>query len=287
MGQSLARIKRRINTVQSTRKITNSMKLISSVKLRKINKIVELEGFYFSAMKRILSDAIFYNKENVDNNYKTEFIKSYPEAKKKLYILVTSNMGLCGGYNNNIIRLLKNIYVAGDEIMVIGEKGYLALTKEEDIKLDTSFLHILSGYSLTKVSGLTNHVMKRYLTKEYKEIDLVYTRYKNSIAFIPEVKKILPIEVHENKNAAYSPIYEPSKDAVVDEVIKQYLKSLLYNLIYNAIQSEESSRRNTMDAADKNAQDLVDDLKLEYNKARQGAITQEITEVVNGSNAVK
>ena len=92
---------------------------------------------------------------------------------------------------------------------------------------------------------------------------------------------------HENKNAAYSPIYEPSKDAVVDEVIKQYLKSLLYNLIYNAIQSEESSRRNTMDAADKNAQDLVDDLKLEYNKARQGAITQEITEVVNGSNAVK
>ena len=148
-------------------------------------------------MKRILSDAIFYNKENVDNNYKTEFIKSYPEAKKKLYILVTSNMGLCGGYNNNIIRLLKNIYVAGDEIMVIGEKGYLALTKEEDIKLDTSFLHILSGYSLTKVSGLTNHVMKRYLTKEYKEIDLVYTRYKNSIAFIPEVKKILPIEVHD------------------------------------------------------------------------------------------
>src|SRR5574344_28506 len=288
MGQSLARIKRRINTVQSTRKITNSMKLISSVKLRKINKQMELEDFYHRAMTRVLNDTIFTNKDNPDSNkFTTEFIKTYPEATKTLYVIITSTMGLCGGYNNNIIKEFKNLYKKGDEVIVVGEKAFLALSKENDLVIESRFIHLAQGYDLTKVSELRDYLIKKYFSKEYKEIDLMYTRYKNSISFIPDCVRVLPISVDPNERYTYSPLYEPSKEEVVDEVIREYLNSMLYTRIYSAFLSEESSRRNTMDAADKNASDLVDKLKLDYNKARQSEITQEITEVINGSNAVK
>jgi F-type H+-transporting ATPase subunit gamma len=288
MGQSLARIKRRINTVQSTRKITNSMKLISSVKLRKINKQMELEDFYHRAMARVLNDTIFTNKDNPDSNkFTTEFIKTYPEATKTLYVIITSTMGLCGGYNNNIIKEFKNLYKKGDEVIVVGEKAFLALSKENDLVIESRFIHLAQGYNLTKVSELRDYLIKKYFSKEYKEIDLMYTRYKNSISFIPDCVRVLPISVDPNERYTYSPLYEPSKEEVVDEVIREYLNSMLYTRIYSAFLSEESSRRNTMDAADKNASDLVDKLKLDYNKARQSEITQEITEVINGSNAVK
>jgi len=288
MGQSLARIKRRINTVQSTRKITNSMKLISSVKLRKISKQVELENYYHRAMARVLNDAIFTNKDNPDcANFTTSFIEVNLIAVKTLYVIVTSTMGLCGGYNNNVIREFKNHYKVGDEVVVIGEKAFLNLSKEKDLTIETKFIHLAQGFNLAKVSILRDYLIDKYLTHEYKEIDFVYTDYRNSISFIPKVVKILPLEVDPNERYAYSPIYEPNKKEVVDAIIKEYLKSTLYDRFCSAFLSEESSRRNTMDAADKNARDLVDKLRLEYNKARQSEITQEITEVINGSSAVK
>lgn len=288
MGQSLARIKRRINTVQSTRKITNSMKLISSIKLRKINKKMELEDFYHKAMACVLNDTIFTNANNPDSDkFTTEFIRTYPEATKTLYVIVTSTMGLCGGYNNNIIKEFETLYKKGDEVIVIGEKGLLTLGKESDLVVDTHFIHMAQGYCLDKVVELRDYLIKKYVTKEYKAIDLIYTRYKNSISFVPDCVRILPLSVDKNERYTYSPIYEPNKEEVVDLVIKEYLKSIIYTRIYTAFLSEESSRRNTMDAADKNARELVDKLRLEFNKARQSEITQEITEVLNGSNAVR
>lgn len=288
MGQSLSRIKRRINTVQSTRKITNSMKLISSIKLRKINKKMELEDFYHKAMACVLNDTIFTNADNPDSDkFTTEFIKTYPEATKTLYVIVTSTMGLCGGYNNNVIKEFETLYKKGDEVIVIGEKGLLTLGKENDLVVDTRFIHMAQGYCLDKVVELRDYLIKKYLTKEYKAIELIYTRYKNSISFVSDCVSILPLSVDKNERYTYSPIYEPNKEEVVDFVIKEYLKSIIYTRIYTAFLSEESSRRNTMDAADKNARDLVDKLRLEFNKARQSEITQEITEVLNGSNAVR
>lgn len=129
--------------------------------------------------------------------------------------------------------------------------------------------------------------MSKYETGEFSEVSMVYLKYKNSISFVPTTLKLLPLIPKENKNAVYSPIYEPTKEKVFETIIPQYLNSLLYGNLYSAFLSEESSRRNSMDAADKSAKDLVDKLTLEYNKARQQEITQEITEVVNGSKAVK
>lgn len=286
MAQSLARVKRRISAVESTRKITNSMKLVSSVKLRKMNKIVTLQAFYFRAMERALSDAIFYNNLNDECKYDSPFIKENESATKNLYILVTSNMGLCGAYNNEIVNFFKIIYKKGDEVLIIGEKGYLNLLKE-DIPLDTNFLNLRHDFSLRTTKLLTDYLMKKYLKGNYKKISLIYSKYKNSIAFIPSEVILLPLTPKQNVNAIYSPIYEPSKKDVIETIIPQYLNSLIYGNLYSAFLSEESSRRNSMDAADKSAKDLVEKLKLEYNKARQQEITQEITEVVNGSKAVK
>ena len=161
MAQSLARVKRRISAVESTRKITNSMKLVSSVKLRKMNKIVTLQAFYFRAMERALSDAIFYNNLNDECKYDSPFIKENESATKNLYILVTSNMGLCGAYNNEIVNFFKTIYKKGDEVLIIGEKGYLNLLKE-DTPLDTNFLNLRHDFSLRTTKLLTDYLMKKY-----------------------------------------------------------------------------------------------------------------------------
>ena len=286
MAQSLARVKHRISAVESTRKITNSMKLVSSVKLRKMNKVINLQALYFSAMERALNDAIFYNKLNTDDHYDSIFVKENKSSDKSLYILVSSNMGLCGSYNNEIVKFLKNLYKNGDEIIVIGEKGFNYLTNE-NLRLNTNFIHLRNDLTLSSTRVLTDYVMNEYKNGKYKKISIVFMKYKNSIAFIPTENVLLPIIPKVNEKAIYSPIYEPSKKDVLDEIIPQYINALIYGDLFSAFLSEESSRRNSMDAADKSAKDLVDKLKLEYNKARQQEITQEITEVVNGSKAVK
>jgi len=286
VAQSLARVKHRISAVESTRKITNSMKLVSSVKLRKMNKVINLQALYFSAMERALNDAIFYNKLNTDDHYDSIFVKENKSSDKSLYILVSSNMGLCGSYNNEIVKFLKNLYKNGDEIIVIGEKGFNYLTNE-NLPLNTNFIHLRNDLTLSSTRVLTDYVMNEYKNGKYKKISIVFMKYKNSIAFIPTENVLLPIIPKVNEKAIYSPIYEPSKKDVLDEIIPQYINALIYGDLFSAFLSEESSRRNSMDAADKSAKDLVDKLKLEYNKARQQEITQEITEVVNGSKAVK
>lgn len=286
MAQSLTKVKHRISAVESIRKITNSMKLVSSVKLQRMMKTSTLQSFYYRAMEQAMIDAIFYNARNTDDYYDTEFIKTF-DSTKKLYVLVTSNMGLCGGYNNDIMRYFRNIYKKGDEVIIVGDRGYINLSKEKDLLLDAKFVHLRNDFGIDEVRILTTYLLNKYKTKGYQEIDLIFMKYKNSISFIPSTLKILPIVPKENPSKAYSPIYEPNKKAVIDQIIPQYINSLLYKSIFEAYMSEESSRRNTMDSADKSAMDLVDSLKLEYNKARQTEITQEIIEVVNGSNAVK
>lgn len=287
MAQGLARVKHRIQTVEATRKITNSMKLVSSVKLRKMSNLASSQDAYFEAMQHVLNDAIFSNRINPEAHYETPLVEVNKNATKRLLIILTSNMGLCGGYNNNILKFYKDIYEKNDEVIIIGQKGYANLKKEKNLSLNNKYVDLSNRFSLTKTKRLVGKLIEKYLTGEYKEISLIYTKYRNSISFVPNKLVILPLPVVENKANNYSPIYEPNKQEVLDTIIPLYLDTLVYASFYSAFISEESSRRNAMDTADKNAQDLVEKLKLEYNKARQQEITQEITEVVNGSMAVK
>lgn len=287
MGQSLARVKHRIGSVESTRKITNSMKLVSSVKLRKIAKIINQQSDFYNALIKLLNDALYSLENNPESDLDLSLIKENKNTNKKLFVVVTSNMGLCGGYNNNLIDYLTDFYKSTDEILIIGSKGENIISKDKSVVMNNRFSNLREDFSHSKIDELIAYLIDVYKKEEYKEINLVYTKYKNSISFIPSIKKILPIDVSFKKQSGYSPIFEPSIDSVLNSLIPLYLKTVLYNDIYSSFLCEESSRRNTMDNADKNAVDLIDKLKLEYNKARQSAITQEITEVVNGANALK
>ena len=283
MSQGLARVKSRIKSVESTRKITNSMKLVSSVKLRKMNKIAESQSVYFSYFEKILASCFDVNDDNDDNL----FFESPIDINNVLHVLITSNMGLCAGYNNNVVKILKDNISKNDEVLVIGEKGFLNFKNEKDFVINDKFLNYGKYFDYNKARIIANYLIERYEKKEFKEIRLTYTKYKNSISFVPESLVVLPLKIETKNSFKYEPIYVGGKNDFIKKIIPQYLTSQLYSKIYSSLVSEESSRRNAMDNADKNALDLVEKLNLEYNKARQAAITQEITEVVNGSNAVK
>lgn len=277
MPQSLDRVKRRIKSVESTRKVTNSMKLVSSVKVRKISKQIDAQREFYNALLKVLSNA--FNFESLPENNIALISKN--NSNKKLLVVITSNMGLCGGYNINVLKYLESIKDKDDDILIIGEKGKLRV---KSINLD--FVDLCKNFDLNQAKKLVNFLIEKYVNKEYKEIDLVYAKYKNSIAYIPSTFKILPLDINTTETKKAEPIYEDSKEDVINTLIPLYLNSVVYNEINSALLSEQSARRNAMDNADKNAQELVDQLRLEYNKARQTAITQEITEVVNGGNAV-
>lgn len=277
MPQSLDRVKRRIKSVESTRKVTNSMKLVSSVKVRKISKQIDAQREFYNALLKVLSNA--FNFESLPENNIALISKN--NSNKKLLVVITSNMGLCGGYNINVLKYLESIKEKDDDILIIGEKGKLRV---KSINLD--FVDLCKNFDLNQAKKLVNFLIEKYVSKEYKEIDLVYAKYKNSIAYIPSTFKILPLDINTTETKKAEPIYEDSKEDVINTLIPLYLNSVVYNEINSALLSEQSARRNAMDNADKNAQELVDQLRLEYNKARQTAITQEITEVVNGGNAV-
>lgn len=282
MAQSLNKVKRRIATINSTRKITNAMKLVSNVKMRKYSKELNNQTLYIEGIKRVLSDVIFHNALNSDEKIDSPFIKKNLNATKTLYVIVTSNLGLCAGYNNEIFHHFSSLYKEGDELVLIGDKALINYSKS-NVKYYVDFLKIAEGISMQSIRHLTDFLVKKYLSNEYKEVVIVYHEYVNTLISLPKSAVLLPIPVLENEEYNYDPLYVPGKKAVIDYIVPQYLNTFIYQKLYSSLISENSARRNAMDNADQNAKDIVEKLNLEYNKERQQAITQEISEVVAGS----
>ena len=244
MSQSLNKVKKRIATVQATQKLTGAMKLVSSVKYSKLSKeILNRQDYYF-----YLNDlASTYFSAAKINNLDIPYIKKNLNTKKRLLVVVSSSMG-------------------------------------ENLNINTSFADILDNLSISSVRILSNYLISKFLDKEYREIVLLYTKFQNSISFIPKKVSLLPVAFKFDKKRGLNPgDFEPNLVSFSNEFIRLYLMTDLYFKIYESYLSEVASRRNAMDNADKNAKDLIDKLTLEFNKARQASITQELTEVVNGS----
>ena len=212
------------------------------------------------------------------------------EGKKALYIVFTSTLGLCGAYNYSLFKTLDSLLKPGDEIIAIGQKALIHY-KDKGYKLVEDFASLMDNYSYSKVRRLRHVIFQKYQTGEYSSINLVYTHYKNSMTFLPTVEKIAPLDItsfQEEKNGyRFEPIYESSKEEVINSLVPHYLDSLLYNRFIESELSELASRRNAMEAATDSADKIVSQLTIQYNKSRQNAITQEITEVVAGATAGK
>lgn len=280
MSQCLNKVKRRIAIVENTRKITNAMKLISSVKLRQVQNGYDKRMSFYDD----LNDTVDTIANYLSTTSESRLLKSKSKKDKILYVVVSSSLGLCGSYNYNVIRYFNNIIRKGDEVVVIGDKIAKEMEKSPDFTVYDDAQHILNNLTMSNCRVLAHLLLDKYNTDEYKKVVLVYTKYVNQIATKVEELTLLPLQYKPNRSRQIKgPDIEGDSANLLDKLTKKYLMNTIFIKLTECVLSEQSCRRNAMDNADKNAEEIVDKLKIEYNKARQAAITQEITEVVSGS----
>lgn len=288
MPESLVNTKRRITTIRSTEKITQAMKLVASVKYQRWKKYFEENKAYITGMNqtmlRTLAGVDFYEagKPNILTSYNKD---------KTLYIVVTSTLGLCGAYNYNLFKALDPVLKQQDELFFIGTKG-LSHYNNKDFKKHTDYVDLLDNFTYSAVRRMRHQIVRLYKSQNYSKVVLVYTKYVNSLTFTPVLHQLLPLDpklegVDEVKKSLNPPIFEPDVQSVLEQILPHYIDASLYHKLIESELSELASRRNAMETATDAADKIQAQLQLEYNKARQNAITQEITEVVAGANAGK
>ena len=278
MAQEVTRIKKRIKSVTGSYKITSAMKLVSTVKLKKWkNKMLATKDYALRIDE--IARKVFSSVEESNNPYFTVNLK----ANKNLYIILSSSLGLCGAYNNNLFRLADAHIKENDEAIILGKKAISHYKDGKFTKIE-NFKEYSSIRDETIIKQIIDFISKEYLKGTYKEIHLIYTAYKNSLTFHPVDYMILPLKMESTSKEAYPPIMEPNQEAVLNALVPIYLKNSVYAKFLESEVCEQAARSNAMENATKNAEELLDTLQIEFNKARQGAITQEITEIVGASN---
>ncbi len=286
---SMRDIKRRKGSIQSTQQITKAMKLVSTVKLQRAKQNAEKSGDYFRCMFETVN-SILQKTKNLDHKY----LRSGASGKKAV-IVITSNRGLAGGYNSNVIKLITKGELAEEELAIyaVGKKGKEALQRRYEIKADYSDVIEEPVYADAMVIG--RDVLEAFEKGEISEIYLAYTGFKNTVVHIPTLLKLLPVEVSEEEmenggsaEGADKALmnFEPEDEEALNLLIPKYITSLIYGGMIEAVASENGARMQAMDSATSNAEEMIDKLTLLYNRARQGSITQELTEIIAGANAI-
>ena len=281
MSQQITKIKARIKTVSSALKVTSAMKLVSTVKLNRYKNKMLANRDYSSQIEQITDEVLLWTKKR--NKY---FVEN-ENIDKKLYVIVSSTLGLCGAYNSNIFKLADSSVGKDDDMMILGKKG-LTHYENGEHKLILDF----KDYSVSKneksVEKIVDYLVNCFLNKEYKEIHIIYTSYRNSMVFTPKDYLVLPLNKgnEENDELGFKPILEPDEDTLIDTLVPLFLKTAVYSKLLESEVCEQAARCNAMESATDNANEILDALNIEFNKARQAAITQEITEIVGAAEAV-
>ena len=277
MAQEVARIKKRIKSVGGSYKITSAMKLVSTVKLKKWKNKMLANKEYALRIDEI-AKTVFANIEESSNPY---FEKK--NADKNLYIVLSSSLGLCGAYNSNIFRLADVSISEKDDAIILGKKAISHYQNGVFNKIET-FKEYSGVSNISTINAIVDYIKKEYLKGTYKEIHLIYTAYKNSLVFHPVDYQVLPLTMEKQEKAPYPPIMEPNQEKLIKVLVPIYLKNSVYAKFLESEVCEQAARSNAMENATKNAEELLENLQIEFNKARQAAITQEITEIVSAAN---
>lgn len=275
-------IKLRIKSVESTMQITKAMELVASSKLRRAKERAENTRPYFNTLHQALCDIAYGN---------TDFSSPYVqkrEVKKTCYIMFAGDRGLAGGYNSNLFKTVA-AHMDGKSVcaLPIGKKA-VEYCHRNGIEVLTDAYTIAEDVSLGDCFAAAKLICTAFAKGEFDEVYLGYTNFVSMLSQQPAILKALPIryERSEAKNGAENLIlYEPSSEAVYNAIVPEYVGGMMYGALAESVASELGARRTAMDAASKNAGDMIDSLSLKYNRARQGAITQEITEIVAGAEA--
>ncbi len=281
----LKEIRNRISSVSSTMQITNAMKMVSAAKLKKAQDSITATLPYSNKLSELVKN-ISASIDSVDSN--PLFVSR--EVKKTLIIVITSNKGLCGGFNSNIIKEVYNIsseYGSNKpDLLTIGKKGDDILKKKFNVI--SSHNDLFEQFSYSNVKSIASKIMQLYTDEKYDEVILVYNHFKNAATQIITKEQFLPISENTDNNVSTSGdyIFEPNREKILEELIPKTLSIQLFKSISDSIAGEHGARMTAMHKATDNASELRDQLKLTYNKARQTAITNEILEIVGGAEAL-
>ncbi len=292
---SMRDIKRRKTSIQSTQQITKAMKLVATVKLQKAKLNAEKSKSYFNYMYSTIN-SILEKTKNVNH----PFLKQN-DSTRKLIVLITSNRGLAGGYDGNIVKMITNSDLPLDQldIVAMGKKGKDAMRRNK-CKIIADECEALEIPKYTDAVRITKLALEAFLSEEVGEIYVAYTAFKNTVTHIPTLLKILPImpleeqdtdgveKKEETKEKQIETLmnFEPEEEEALGLIVPKYVTSLIYGAIVEATASENGARMQAMDSATSNAEDMINKLALQYNRARQGAITQELTEIIAGAEAI-
>lgn len=279
MSQAVSRIKSRIKSVSGAYKVTSAMKLVSNVKLKTWKYKMLANKEYNQELSEVVENILSYAKKASSPFYKQN------KANKKLYVVVSSSLGLCGSYNANIFKVADSAISKEDDAIILGNKGAAHYIDGQFKKLEGYETYNGSENTLL-VDKIASYILKEYEKETYSEVHLIYSEYKNSLLFLAKDYKLLPIEPVKDSNIGYGPLLEPSEKELIDSLVPIYIKNIVYSKLLESSVCEEASRSNAMENATNNAKEILDDLKIEFNKARQGAITQEIIEIVSASKAL-
>ena len=293
---SMRDIKRRKTSIQSTQQITKAMKLVSTVKLQRAKTRAEKAKTYFNGMYETIK-SIIRRTGQLDHPY---LVKG--SSDRKAVVVITSNRGLAGGYNSNIVKLVTGTEWKAEDIFVysIGKKGRDTL-KRHGYTIRNDYSEVINEPLYADAREITETLLADYNAGEIGEIWLAYTGFKNTVSHIPTLIKLLPVDTEGTKaegegadedkaGEAFDDRakmnYEPEESEALEMIIHKYIASIIYGALIEAVASENGARMQAMDSATSNAEEMISALELQYNRARQGHITQELTEIIGGAEAL-
>lgn len=287
---NLKEVRNRITSVSSTQQITSAMKMVSAAKLRRAQDAVTRLRPYATKLREIL--------ENVSSTLDVSdggVFAQKREVKRVLLVVITSNRGLCGGFNANVIKLANRIireeyseqFQKGNvKILAIGKKASAFFKKSENLFL-ASHDELFDNLNFISVSPVAQYVMDNFASGEFDKVILLYNQFKNAAVQVSVNETYLPVEPSKVANVQTEYIFDPEKTTIVQDLIPKSLKVQLYKALLDSFAAEHGARMTAMHKATDNAKEMLKELKLSYNKARQAAITNEILEIVSGANALK
>lgn len=278
-GVSTKEIKNRIRSMESTKQITKAMEMVAASKLRRAQAQVLNSRPYFEILHQTITDISVSNRD-----FSSQYLREQPKSKV-MYIVIAGDRGLAGGYNSNILKLVEQKIQGQDaEVLPIGKKA-VEFFRSRGVRAFTENYAEAADISIGDCFSIAKQLCKAFRSGTYSEIHVAYTNFESMLSQSPASMKLLPLEKPQaDPNGKYGGIvYEPSNEEVFDAIIPEYLGGQLYGALCESRASEQAARRTAMDNATQNAEEMIADLSLKFNRARQAAITQEITEIVAGS----
>ena len=279
-GVSTKEIKNRIRSMESTKQITKAMEMVAASKLRRAQAQIAISRPYFEILRDTIDEIVDHNLE-----FSSPYLKERT-GNKVMYIVIAGDRGLAGGYNSNILKMvLADIKDKEATVLPIGKKA-VDFFKSKKVPLLTDTYAEAAGVSIGDCFSISKQLSQAFKNGEFDEVHVAYTNFVSVLSQTPASMKLLPLVRDPNTEKPASRVvtlYEPGCEAVFEAIVPEYLGGILYGALCESRASEQAARRTAMDSATSNAEDMIADLSLKFNRARQAAITQEITEIVAGS----